>query len=323
LVRLAPGPSDWINADTLRTLASLGMACEFASLAACATAAAARTYKFENHAWGGLRVQRRCRQLMDRFHREDEVSLRHAAWIRSCSLFTLAAAAEEVSGAERAAGGETPLMDEPPDMDAGARRTWQRRVVRAMRPDGAPALAHARRRLDRWAIPLLPGRRVARLVNICGLIVAKGTPRIAAAFIRTAFNGWCTARRFQGRAGCLLACPGGHDSIEHYAVCPVFARFCAQRAGLATPAAERRLECFLNLGRSVLLRRDLNTPEHAHLLRALAVYSLYRVQAAVRAGDLTPAAAPGALPHMLREGARGHAGLEALLYRLRRRPLQA
>ena len=118
-----------------------------------------------------------------------------------------------------------------------------------------------------------------------------------------------------------MACSRGHDSIEHYAVCPVFARFCAQLAGLATPAPEWRLECFLKLGRSALLRHDLDTLEHAHLLRALAVYSLYRVQAGVRVGELSPADAPGALPHMLWEGARGNAELESLLNMVRRRPL--
>ena len=30
---------------------------------------------------------------------------------------------------------------------------------------------------------------------------------------------WCTARRFQGRAPCVLGCPTGDDSGEHYMGC--------------------------------------------------------------------------------------------------------
>ena len=49
------------------------------------------------------------------------------------------------------------------------------------------------------------------------------------------------------------------------------------------------------------------------MLRALTVYAAYRVQTAVRAGSLHAAEAAGALPAMLREGARGHPALESLL----------
>ena len=56
-------------------------------------------------------------------------------------------------------------------------------------------------------------------------------PRVALVLFRTVFNGWCTARRFQVKeAKCLLGCDPGsrqgcHDSIEHYAHCPVVKHF--------------------------------------------------------------------------------------------------
>ncbi|CAK0791805.1 unnamed protein product [Prorocentrum cordatum] len=158
------------------------------------------------------------------------------------------------------------------------------------------------------------------MISVCRVLTARGTPRIGAAFIRTAFNGWCTARRFQGRAGCLLGCGRGNDSIEHYSDCATYHSFCRQHAGLAAPAAEDRLACFLNLGHSTLIRRDAGcSRERATMLRALTVYAAYRVQASVRSGSLQVAEAAGALPAMLREGARGHPALESLLRVARRR----
>lgn len=323
LLQLAPGPSGWITPDSLRLLREYGMVNEFASLSACATAAAARTHRFEDIQGGGLRVGQRLRGLQDRLRDADGVDLRHLTWIRGCALFTLAAATDEIGRVGPAGGWGLPGGVGDHAVDATARRQLQRRMVQALRPDGALALAHARRRLDRWTIPLLPGHRVARMQAVGATIASEGPPRLVAAFIRTAFNGWCTARRFQGRGGCALACRGGQDSIEHYSVCPAFSTFCARHVGLATPTPERRLECFLNLGRSFLVRGEVDTPGRGTLARALANYALYRVHNLVRTGAVRPSDAVDALPCMLREGARGHNGAQALLGLLRRRPRAA
>ena len=100
-----------------------------------------------------------------------------------------------------------------------------------------------------------------------------------------------------------IPCEHWEDSIEHYAVCCRFTDFCSRHTGLCPPPSSRRLECFLNFGRSELARRDLHSEETASLARGLAVYALYRVHAAVRLGNLSRSAALGALPPMLREGA--------------------
>ena len=320
LLRLTPGPTDWMTAGPLKALTDFGMNFEFASLSACATAAAARAFKFENYVNGGLRARERRQQLSNRFFHSDGLALSMVPWARSGSLFRLVDAAEELAAAEQARGLDATILGVDAS-DEGERRSWQRRAVVILRPLGSAslALAHARRRLDKWVIPLLPARRPARMIAVCQLITARGTPRISAAFIRTAFHGWCTARRFQGRARCLLGCGRGEDSIQHYCCCAVYHRFCFRHAGLVAPAAEQKLECFLNLGQSTMNRTEVNTPEGATLLRALSVYAAYRVQASVRNGALPAGDAADALPLMLREGARGHPALESLLRSTRRR----
>ena len=181
-------------------------------------------------------------------------------------------------------------------------------------------MAHARRRLDRWPLRSRPCDRPAKLVAVVQLLSAHGTPRVAAAFLRTAMNGWCTARRFQGHAPCALGCRSGSDCIEHYAQCEVYHEFCRRRAGLETPAGRGKLACFLNLSPSGGVAGGERRDDQCVLLRALTVYAAYRTQAAVRTGALLRRNAPGALLSFLREGARGHAQLESHLRRARCRP---
>ena len=53
---------------------------------------------------------------------------------------------------------------------------------------------------------------------------------------------WCTARRFQASAPCLLGCgANAGDAIEHYAVCPVVWRVAARKGRLriAEPSLSR------------------------------------------------------------------------------------
>ena len=147
-------------------------------------------------------------------------------------------------------------------------------------------------------------------------VLNAATPaRVCSAVLRACLNGWCSARRFQRHADCILGCPGNEDSIEHYAFCSRYHAFCKRHAGLDTPPASDRLACFLGLTPSPTRhsRRD------GHALRAATVYALYRVHGAVTNGNLHRRDAVDALPAMLREAARGSANLSALLSRARRR----
>ena len=123
LLRLVPGPGDWMTAQAFQSLKDLGFNFEFASLVSCATAAAARTYQYENRHVGRLRVQERAHRLLDRLHRSDNVTLQTAAWIRSCSLLRLREAAGAVTTAARARGITPSPCDADPTDDAD-RKTW-------------------------------------------------------------------------------------------------------------------------------------------------------------------------------------------------------
>ena len=157
-----------MTAPALQSLKDLGFNFEFASLDACATAAAARTYQYENRHAGGLQVQERAHRLLDRLHRSDNVTLQMTAWIRSCSLLRLREAAGAVTTAARARGIAPGPLDADP-MDDAERQAWQRRAVTLLRPLSSPALAHARTKLGRWSIQLFPRLRTDRLLAVARL----------------------------------------------------------------------------------------------------------------------------------------------------------
>ena len=50
-------------------------------------------------------------------------------------------------------------------------------------------------------------------------------PRVSSAVIRTQWNSWCTACRFQHKYSavdkCLFGCADAHDNIEHYSRCGI------------------------------------------------------------------------------------------------------
>ena len=125
----------------------------------------------------------------------------------------------------------------------------QRIAKRELRKRNTDSLAvFTRRRLDRWQIPLLRGWRTRRAFEVAQRLNGMVPPRIIAAIIRTWFNGWCTARRFQRRDLCIFGCQS-QDSIEHYCCCPVVADF--GRRHLNLEQGEHPLEQFLLLSGSL------------------------------------------------------------------------
>ena len=106
------------------------------------------------------------------------------------------------------------------------RKQWQKACYNVIRPPPAPgAVRRLRRRLDRWALQILPGRRVDRAVRLLRGLAVEAPPRVWAAVLRTLCNGWVTARRFQTTGNCVLGCENCNDSIEHYAYCGILPHF--------------------------------------------------------------------------------------------------
>ena len=101
-------------------------------------------------------------------------------------------------------------------------------------------------KLGRWGLKgsrhrqrdLLGGnlRRLGRLV----------APRVAAAVWGMVWNRWCTARRFQSEAPCVLGCGQGADSIEHYMGCRA-GREVGGRMLRVMGGYERRKHCMLGV----------------------------------------------------------------------------
>ena len=114
----------------------------------------------------------------------------------------------------------------------GTKRRWQRTCYDiAFAPPLEAIDRFLRRRMERWNVNLFPRIRVLRIRSILVRLAPLVPPRVRAAALRTALNGWCTSRRFQRAGRCFLGC-GGQDIVEHYAACPEVLEFSRQKLGL-------------------------------------------------------------------------------------------
>ena len=105
---------------------------------------------------------------------------------------------------EKAAGNLDP--DAPPGAsNKRARKCFQKTVRKAIVSRlGVNSEARMCFKLDRWHLSGLPGVTARRFLR--ALFVVKGhmPPRVGAAVLRTAWNGWCSSRRFQRSGHCLF-----------------------------------------------------------------------------------------------------------------------
>ena len=86
--------------------------------------------------------------------------------------------------------------------------------------------------MQRRNLPLIPREQAQRVLQNFELFHRHCHPRVLSSYLRLVFNGWTTDRRMRslrsaygGKGACLLGCPAGEDSIEHYAHCAVFWAF--------------------------------------------------------------------------------------------------
>jgi len=261
----------------------------------------------EDFAGGGLKVAARTDLLLRLFGHADnmERAWTWRLWLGSSVIVRLRTSLGVMLRMEAGSAVPRPLARPRGDYDpAQFTAGWQARAYALHRGDcPAPLLLHVRRRLDRWRVTALPGHRTARLLEGLAAIKSLVPPRVIAARVRAAFNGWPTRRRFQQRGQCCLDCGVEEDSVEHYAVCAVFHRLCGRLLALPRPAVDE-LGSFLGLqrtGRTELAKR------------ALASYALYRTLIGVRCGLLRPPEFSDAFKAFLREGVRGHQAASALL----------
>ena len=159
----------------------------------CRTAVAAkvRLCRYENGAHGGLNITNRAHAIRNRI--SETCTMGQLCWVASWRRNSFILHLEE---ANRSSTSNLALYSTPEKLKLYDRHRWQGRVARlfASAPSGSAHL-HLRRRLDRWSMITLPGRRVGRAVRVLKVMSQTTSPRVQAAYLRFLCNGVCTKRR--------------------------------------------------------------------------------------------------------------------------------
>ena len=117
-----------------------------------------------------------------------------------------------------------------------------------------------RKKLARWRLPGTPRVQGERFQRFLYQLKSKATPRVQAAVLKTAWNGWGTCRRFQGgratNATCLVGCQcWARDSLEHYDYCPTIKALHEEMGGTK---ADRRIPLWTGTATAHKHQQDCN-----------------------------------------------------------------
>ena len=289
LQRATPGPNTWATKEDLWHLAEdFGMPNSFGSLAAVAQAAKVRLEVCDNFENGGLRVghivntvQQHMRSLafptrvlwLSVFWDDSipAVLARNTERMKAKGINGRSILAQ-LQSQERAAGWSEP------DVTRRARKKVQKTVRKAlMEKEAHEAESRIRYKLSRWKLPGMPRTNAVRMQKNLQLLSGLVPPRVCAAVFGTAWNRWCTRRRFQQRASSSNICKFGcslsaEDSLEHYSRCRVV-RECHR--------------CELGLSSGWLLpewigTHSINREDRDRSLWAVGAYATYKVYNAAR-----------------------------------------
>ena len=132
-------------------------------------------------------------------------------------------------------------------------------------------------------------------------------PRVAAAVWGLVWNRWCTARRFQGEAPCVLDCGKGEDSIEHYIGCQVGREAGRRLLRVDALYAQRKL---------FMLNATRFQDDAEQTCWAILTYALYIATNTHRGNPLTTSTLEEAteeVMHHTRQGVQGHAHASRVL----------
>ena len=322
LRKAAPGPGNWCRPGELWHLRThYGCPASFRSLTLTGLATLARVAKFENRLHGGLRAEVRSQQLWhwrctSRFQARAD---RWDSWYCSAPVTVLTDAWSTLRQKgithtrielHAAKGAPRPWSREAMDK---IRKGYQKSIVHLLtEQDGYNAEKWSRRKLTHWG---LPDRRDAdRHLRRLSALQTQVAPRVLAALLKCAWNGWATARRRQTRANpCLLGCGTGEDAIEHYAQCRV--THAAARKWLRMPPPLTPLLHHWALGAPacVVVERDPGW----WVKTAILVYAVQHTTNAARhaGGPLLAEHADRALRQAMIEGARDSPATASLRYR--------
>ena len=171
-------------------------------------------------------------------------------------------------------------------------------------------VARMRFKLDRWNLSGFPGNTANRFLRALEVVKARMPPKVGAAVLRAAWNGWCTSRRFQQRGRCLFGCNAfiQEDSLEHYSCCSVGIHFLRR-----TLHFRQRV----NKGHLLVLGANVgNLSEENYCKLALWSYVMYMAfnQLRTTAGaDRSTEEVLGLMKQFLRDAVEGNEGATRLL----------
>ena len=280
---IIPGPFQWILPQDLFRLGDLyGQGASFPSLKELALSAQKRVSIFENRSYGGLRLEDKHKEIR-RCIQENPLGrfVVWQNWFNNGPVQVLRKAGEclvdmgfSTNTLIDMAGGPIREGEEPMVRHRRIRKSFQRTVRRAIAAQVfVDPVGRMRHKLDRFGLPGWPGLTATRCLHALKVLHRDAPPRVGAAVLRTMFNGWTTARRFQRSGPCLFRCNcfWHEDSIEHYAACPVTNEFGRRMLKLKASPASTPLSNLVVFGMNMASVDDLTI-----LRRGIWVYAIYK-----------------------------------------------
>jgi len=320
---MVPGPYKWcVKADLFTLKEHYGQTRSFPSLANVGISARCRMLHFENLARGGLRIEAKL-DAINTAMRNSTLSFGRqqlwTTWYQHGILQEMFGSLAQVSSAglsvsqlkEKAAGPKDEEGTPPGSRNKRMKKNFQRTVRTELdKQFQLNPVSRMRFKLERWGLAGFPGPTAERFIKALAALKEWLPPRINAAVLRTAWNGWCTERRFQRHGPCLFGCGSWvqEDSVEHYAGCSVCVSFLRKRLQYRDP---------IDRGHLVVLGTHQVYPSQGNLMRlALWSYVLYRSFNHLRKAGARPPSGlslPGIFEQYLRDAVNGHEGASAFL----------
>ena len=268
-----------------------GQARGFPSLEHRSLSARCRMVLFENSSRGGLRIHDKVRTLDRAVADSDQALNRQFVWaswfsqgiIRSMHGGLIEAGDRGISieQLKEKAAGPSEEEEQQGRRYKRMKKMFQKTCSKELdaRLQSNPS-ARMRFKLERWELAGLPGITADRFPRALDDVRRYLPPRVGAAVLKTAWNGWCTRRRFQLHGRCVFRCGSWvqEDSIEHYAGCPVCVGFLRNRL---------RYRGATDRGHLVVLGTHIQENGPGKLMRlALWSYTLFRAFNMLRCYEL-------------------------------------
>jgi hypothetical protein len=259
---IIPGPFRWILPEDLFHAGDLyGQGRSFPSLSILAKSAQARVCRLEAHRRGGLKISDKSEEINVTLINSDFQIMRLSSWNQWYQLGPVQTLISNRDNLCRQgltliylwnlARGE---VDEDTTREAifkKVKKRFQRTVTKELEAKAwVDPEKRMRAKLDRWNFPGNQKITSRRCIEALAVLKKRSSPKVAAAFLRTLWNGWITGRRFQTYRGCRFCCGEffHEDSLEHYSGCPTIHRFKKSFLGPLQAIGGNNQGCLISMG---------------------------------------------------------------------------